>query len=81
MKWMAMAMSMQMAICEVVAVLLGGFMVEGVTKEECGEQAEPQRRHEAAVLVYVQKRRKRRSIIWSMRKTSSVWTATAPTRT
>ena len=38
---MAMAMAMVMMICGVVDVLLGGFMVGCVVKEEGEEQNEP----------------------------------------
>ena len=53
-----MAMMMVMVICGVVGVLLGGFMVGLVVKEECKEQSEPQRRLEVAVLVCGKKRQK-----------------------
>ena len=53
-----MAMMMVMVICGVVGVLLGGFMVVWVVKEECEEQSEPQRRLEVAVLVCGKKRQK-----------------------
>ena len=54
-------MMMVMVICGVVGVLLGGFMVVWVVKEECEEQSEPQRRLEVAVLVCV--RSGKRSIV------------------
>ena len=49
---MAMVMAMMMVICEVVCLLLGGFLVGWVTKEECEEQTALERRREAVVLVY-----------------------------
>ena len=47
----AMAMAMMMVICEVVAVLCGGFMVGGVTEVECEEKVEQERLYVAVVLV------------------------------
>ena len=46
-------MVMVMMICEAVDVLLGGFMLGCVMKEEGEEQNEPGRRHATVLLAYV----------------------------
>ena len=60
---MAMVMAMVMVICEVVGVLVGGFMVCCVIKAEGEEQTKPERRRVALVLEYGQKGRKRKLLV------------------
>ena len=58
-----MAMTMVMVICEVVAVLVGGFVVGCVIKAEGEEQTKPQRRRVVLVLEYGLKVRKRKLLV------------------